>query len=221
MKHIRLFVLSVMALFALGAVASASASAAACEEEDNAKDVYTVCVGGKDFTGKLTNVNHAVSSVLTGKVLGVETELTGTTAVAELTAEKDGASKGKITFTGITVVKPKHCTVVEPIVAEFTDQLSKPPAAPIDIFTGSKPGEVFTEIAFEGAECTLAGQVVQVKGKQEAEFDAGIATAAKDHEVIAKATGSKLKLGESEAHFSGIFTQVETAGGENWSILES
>jgi hypothetical protein len=191
---------------------------------------YAVCVRSsptgtpKEYEGELTNDNHAVSSVLKGTVLGFATELTGTTAVAKLQAEDSGKSKGEITFTNITVVKPAKCIVKEPVVAKFTDQLATPPAALTDLFTGSGTEETFTEIEFKnkGEEaCPLKNQTFKVKGTQTAEFDTSIAAFQENHEVIAKASGSNLKLGPNAATFEGTFKEVEPINEEEWSLQES
>jgi hypothetical protein len=231
--QVRVILLSLFAVLAVGAVASASASATVCEEADNAKDTYSVCVGGKEFAGELRNKNTAVASTLKGTVLGFATELKGSTAVAELAAEdpepseKDGASTGKITFTNIVVVKPAKCKVKEPVVATFTDQLSKTPGPPTDLFTGAGGlEETFTELTFEGAECALKGNVFKVKGTQRVSFDAAIENPQEFHEVIATAAGSNLKLGPNAATFEATFKEIGIfAGGaftkELWSIRES
>jgi hypothetical protein len=228
MSRVRVILLSLFAVFAVSAVASASASATPeCEPPEEGGD-YAVCVQHegvqKEYEGEITNDNHAVNSVLKGTVLGFATELTGTTAVAKLQAEDSGASKGEITFTNVTVVKPAKCIVKEPIVAKFTAQLATPPAAITDLFKGSGAEETFAEIEFKdkGTEvCPLKNQTFKVKGTQKAEFDAGIETITENHEVIAKASGSNLKLGPNAATFEATFKEVEPITEDPWAILLS
>jgi hypothetical protein len=208
---IRLIGLIVMAVSAVVAVASASASAALCKTGGG---VFTACSGGSVYEGELMNVNNDVKSALSGEVLETPTLLLGLLALAKLTAEPLGKSKGTIEFTHITVDKPAKCIVKEPIIANFTDQASKTPGPPTDLFTGSKEAETFTEIEFKdksGTElCALKNKVFKVKGTQLAEFDSKIETEETNHTVIAKMSGSNLKLGENKAAFEAVFTEVET-----------
>ena len=222
MVRFRILGLALMALFAVGAVASASASATPlCEMTEEGGD-YAVCIEpGTEYEGVLVNDKTAVNSELKGKVLGFTTVLKGATAKAEITAEDSGKSKGTIEFTNITVIEPPNCTVKEPVIANFTDELSIPPAAITDTFTGSGAGEVFTEITFEGAACALGGKTFKVTGKQHCEFDTGITTFQANHNVICKFTGSELFLGENKAKFEATFEEVEPITEANWSIRES
>lgn len=243
MSRIRVGLLGVLAVFAVSAMsASAAFAVEKCTPSEEGGD-YAVCVENPtthamgEYQGVLENENHSVNSVLEGEIGGAKAKLTGTTAVAKLTAGDSGASSGEIKFTGITVVKPEHCIVHEPVVAEFNDQLAAPPNAITDLFTGSETvlteTEVFTGIEFKDkpldpTPCPIKNQTINVKGQQEATFDASISTKQQHHEVIAAFSGSKLKLGGKAAKFSGTFTEVEPSefGGipdpeVNWAILES
>ena len=243
MVRFRILGLALMAVFAMSALSSASALATPeCEPPQPHSD-YAVCVENSfgtgtpptlEYEGLLENTNHNVASVLKGKIGSNVSKLTGTTAVAKLKAEDSGKSTGEIVFTNITVVEPAKCKVAEPIIADFTDQLSAPPAAITDTFTGSKPEETFAEITFEnnGGECALKGQTVKVKGKQKTKFDAGIETMQgpltmpKGHEVITTLAESELFIGENAAKFEATFKEVEpvelpTGSTGNWAIWES
>jgi hypothetical protein len=226
MSRIRLIMLSMLAVFAFAAVASASASAATCEAGDEAKDEYTVCSGAKEFPGTLTNSVKTTKAVLSSTVLGVEVKIECTEGAIENKENgKDNTSVGKISFTKCKVLKPaKGCAVAEPIVAEFTDALSPPPAAPKDTFTGAGEGGAFAAIEFRnnGSETCVLGDKsrFEVTGSQLCTFDTAIATEQKTHEVKCATSGSKLKLGANEAKFSATFTGVE-AEGKSWAILES
>ncbi len=232
MTRIRLIMLSFFAVLALSAVASASASAEACDLHTTGEE-WEVCAKtaagvelewGSPGPGKMTQDNTAVNSTLKGEVGGFEAKLKGTFNKLNLTIEDSNKSKGTIEFKNITVESPKKCIVAEPIIAEFTDTIVG--ATPVELVTGSKPGETFAEIEFKdkGTEvCPVKNTTFKVTGKQECSFDANILTYLEHHEVKCLFAGSKLVLGGKPAKFEEIFTEVEPESEEveAWKLFQS
>lgn len=128
------------------------------------------------------------------------------------TLEAEGKSKGKIEFKkGCKVATPSGCGVSEPILAEFSGQLT---STPEDEFTGSGSGEEFAKIKI--TKCTLKG-TYSVKGKQLCKLDNTYATLQEEHELICEKSGSKLKLETEPASFSST-AKIKLVGGGNWAI---
>jgi hypothetical protein len=220
-NRFRVLLVSLLAVFAVSAVASASASASACPAEHEGD--YAICYEGTEFEGKLEGTSGV--SILKSTVLTKEVEIECTADTISVTAEDSGKSKGELHFTNCKVNKPAGCKVTEPIVAKFTDQLNTPPAAITDTFTGSGTAEEFTAIKITG--CALEG-TYKIKGKQTCSFDANIGTDQVEHEVICTFAGSALKLGSEPATFSStakvhvVDDESEDDGDSDlWSIFES
>jgi hypothetical protein len=229
--------LSLLAILATSAVASASASAAECPDTIKGGD-YAVCVRSsptatpKEYEGTLEGTSG--TSVLTATVLGVKVKITCTSDKFLDTAEDSGFSKGSITFENCSVTEPKNCKLPtaqkEKIVANFTNQLATPPASPRGVtFTGSGAGEEFTSITLEnnGTNCAIAN-TYKITGNTGTgcTFDAEIETfkptalSPAEHELTCVATGEALKLGGNTASFTST-AKVKTSTKEEFAILES
>jgi hypothetical protein len=220
--RIRLILMSLLAVFAVGAVASASASATVCEPLDKEGE-WTWCSAAKEITSPVEGTSGVskLESEVGGKKLTIECTadtFKGTLEDPE-PSKLDGASSGEIKFTGCSVVGVAKCTVHEPIEFKFKDQLiNKPPTKPEDEFKPNE-GETFVEIKIEGAECAIKG-TLKVKGTQKCNLDTTFETEQKEHELICTPAGSKLKLGEKEAKFTST-EKVKRVGGGVWSVRES
>jgi hypothetical protein len=201
MSRIRLVVLSLFAVFAVGAFVASSASAAC---SGGTKSVFCYH-NGTEITNE-TALGESGLSVLEGKSGGVAftVHCTHDRFVALLLAL--GASEGEINFLGCKVEKPagQGCTVPNLILANFTDQLSENVMPPTDLFKGLGANEKFAEFTIGGASCT-AKNVIVVEGLQTAELG-DPETALLSHTVVAKKSGSKLKIGGAVASFSSSAT---------------
>jgi hypothetical protein len=240
MSRIRLILLGMLTVLAVSAVASASASAACSKETGD----YGICAENtktklvEEYEGLLENENHKVTTVFESAAGGLPVKLEGLEAVAKLTAEDSGKSKGEITFTKVSVIEPANCEVqdstkkvAKEIMAEFKDQLSTPPVAINDTFTGVGAKKTFTTVEFIGAKCGIKGIVAEITGSQETTFDANIEKMEEHHELFASEAGSKLFLGANAATFetgdtpaTDSFKELEPTSNtnfENWAILES
>ena len=194
MSRIKLMLLGVCSVLAMGAVASTSASATVlhfdvCEEVATSSSNYaslTACVtsgaraGGIWTKYKLANVLKVVSTG-TEKFVLKSTALTLTVKI-ECSTEKDsgtaenpsGGGAGRdtdtIEFTGCTVPEPTGlgCKVKEPIIAEAITELTEFSTKAADEF---KPKNAnFTEITLEKCSNTELNKTFPVKGT-----DTGIA----------------------------------------------
>lgn len=165
-----------LALVACLAVAAMAASAAQAQ--------WTVVKAGTTLVGKESVAVSGGPFTLTAELLGLKLVVTAShvECTPGVECEIDNLigtdhSAGGLTFTGVTVDKPLHCTVSSPgepdgtvTTKALTDEVIMDPTvgstAVFDKFfpeTGTK----FVELEFEsepGAECTLEGLNVPVEG---------------------------------------------------------
>jgi hypothetical protein len=193
MSRFRLVLLSMLAVLALSAVASTSASA-----------------HGFSTTGEFLGTSG--QSLLVSPALGIEIECQEDVAKGKL--EAGGKTTGEATFRRCRVVTPAGCKVKEPISFSFTDLLvGTEGAEPVkDEFKPTEAEEVFVKITIEG--CAAEG-VYKVKGTQVSDLPAAGQSRAV-HEIVSTPYGSKLKLGTSAAYFFSTET-VRLLSGEPWS----
>ncbi len=196
MLRFKVVLLSVFAVAAFGAMASASASADSC----NGGTHFVFCTS----PGNLPITHLAVSgesglSVLEGKV-GItsvtihckDDKFAGTFKLLAL-------AEGEIDFLGCSVEKPATCATSALILAVVHIQAK---SATTGLATGTKTGgvpEEFTSVALTGGSCAIAGNYA-ILGLQEVEFPKG-GEGLVEHEIVAKKTGSKLMMGEEPASF--------------------
>jgi len=188
-----------LAVFALSAVASASASASQWEIEG---------------IGAIT-ANESIKGVQNGnqvlEVAAIGLKITCTKLAVTGTIELAGASKATLKYSGCTAV-PVGCKVAEPITAEVKDQLEGTPVK--DKF--SENGKPFTEITLTGTGCGLAGKY-KVEGSQVCSLPGAAAFALKQ-ELVCAATGSALKVNGLATTYVGK-AKLELSGahkGKKW-----
>ncbi len=237
MSRFRLVLLSMLAVFAFAAVASASASAhrfigPSCFEPATGNPANLKWTTAQKCLEK-TPAGGEASGKWEWEEIASGTKVTGTSGLSILeseigkekitieceedafsgTLEASGKSKGTIEFKkNCKVAKPAGCGVEEPIVASFEDQLT---STPEDEFTGTLgAGEEFAKLTL--TTCALKGTYA-VKGKQLCKLDSTYATLQAEHELICEKTGSKLKLGTKTASFSST-AKIKLVGGGNWAI---
>lgn len=201
MSRFKLMLLSMFAVLAVGAIASASASAT------------DVCSGGMKFVfcsdtnqplvgAAVDGVSHL--SLLLGTIGGAEAKFDCLKDDFKATLEALGASKGLILFLECKQQLPANCKLTPAdevsIHALFTAQVEG--GHELSTFTGSKgAGEEFAalEVA-EGGGCAIPGTYT-VTGKQMVDMPkAGESLAL--HEIVALKRNSALKLGTEKASFS-------------------
>jgi hypothetical protein len=184
MKHIRMLGLCLVAALAMGAIASASASAHAYKIE------------GTELTTSEEVAGTSETSKLEAKGLAT-IECTKDTFTGSI--EKAGKSTGKVEFKSCKVVGAEACAVVEPIKFKFKDELTEFEKLVADEFK-PETGETFVTIELEGAKCAITPKKLAVKGTQICKLpEAG--SEKEEHSIECTPAGSKLKLGTVEATF--------------------
>jgi hypothetical protein len=230
-NRIRVLLVSLLAVFAIGAVASATASAhefsvpchkviAANKGLGEWEDAACTKAGGtKEFTTKLLAgeteefLDTSGPAILVAPAVAIEIECWEDTSKGKL--EAAGKTTGEATFYRCRVVTPAGCKVKEPIEIKFTDLLVGAATEPVkDEFKGTEAEETFVTITIEG--CAAEGKF-KVKGTQIADLPAAGQERAL-HEIISTPSGSKLKLGANAAFFTNTET-VRLFSGKLWDAI--
>jgi hypothetical protein len=213
MSRIRLIILSLLAVFAIGAFGASSASAACNDGGHQSVFCYH---DGKEITHD-TLVGESGLSLLEGKSGGVAFTVHCPHDTIWILILALGVTHGEISFLDCSIAKPagQGCTVPFLIGVEFLDQLSANIMPPTDLFKGLGANEEFSKFTIGGAGCTAKGSIV-VEGLQTAELP-GSETSGVEHEVVAKKSGSKLKIGGAVASFSSS-AKVKLKSGLPWLI---
>jgi hypothetical protein len=212
MSKIKVVLLGLFAVFALGATMAATASAAThafkIEGTEIAKGVEET-LEDDSFSGKM-------ETTIAGLSISVQCEEDISTG----TIGEGGKSKGSIEFKNCFVIETNKgkrvfltsCTVTEPVKAKFTDQLIE---HSVDEYKGEGGEETFVEL--EIGVCAIKGKY-KVKGSQlcavpESEFEKVI------HESICTPSGSKLKQRITEENGAQLFgvEQIKLKSAKNWS----
>jgi len=225
-NRIKVLWVSLLAVFAIGAVASTAASA----------HEYQYFPAPAKVTGT------SGISKLEGEVAGVKTiiECKKDTFTGEL--EEKGKSKGEITFSECSLFEDTShvktaltkCTVPN-IVFKFTDKLVRGQGlgptewGPEDEFNSTLAEEVFVEIKITGSECALKGtykakqhevgvkegtEEVKYKGQVCALPEAGVEEV--EHEIVCTSSGSHLMFNGKPAYFFST-DKVKLESGAKWA----
>jgi hypothetical protein len=157
MSRVKLLFLSVMAVFAVGAVAASEASATPGWQVAGTAFTST---SSETVLGLLSNglaSLEATISAIAFDLLCESADATGTI----LGTNKDAAANG-ISFTGCTVSKPSGCTAVEPIVtgalsSELLSTTDNGGTIGLDTWTPTS-GTKFAEISVSGSACSVEGK---------------------------------------------------------------
>jgi hypothetical protein len=244
MTKVKLVLLGMLAVFAVSAVASASASAAL--ETRGAYVCANVGSGGqwknaecseKESNGKFSTKELGTEAVegtsetseLAGKIGSVRTIIICKKDEFSGSLLSTGASSGEVKFRECVAEKENegkrgilvNCKVKVPIEFKFTDQLLLNTTTGIfeDEFKATKSEETFVEITIEetGGTCTIKGEY-KAKGTQNCELPKAT-LALVTHEIVCKPEGSNLKLGAEPAKFKST-EKVKLSGGqagEGWA----
>lgn len=216
MSRVKLIVLSALTVAMVSAVASASASAF----EYQVNEAAVVAAQKIEGTSGV--------SLLESEILGVKViiECKKDTTLGELL--KEGKSVGEIKFTECKLFEitksPKFkkvaltaCTITEPIVAKFTDQLEGDPKEKFTGSGGAAGEEIFAEITI--GVCALKG-TYKAKGAVQCGLPESEVEEA-EHEIdctngSTKAGGYTLTLGGKEAKFQS-HEKIKLVAGGNFS----
>jgi hypothetical protein len=212
MSKVKIVLLGLFAVFALSATTAATASAAHVFKIEGTEITGTEAIEADSFSGKM-------ETTIAGLSVSVQCE-EDVTSGGEIKTK--GESKGNIEFKNCFVIKLNKgsrefltaCTVGEPVIAEFKDQLTE---HSIDEYKGAGAEETFVELKIKGESCSIKG-TYKVKGSQicstpESEFEKVI------HESICTPAGSKLKQKGSEENGAQLFgvEQLKLKSAKNWS----
>jgi|SRR5579875_1046912 len=211
MSRAKLALASVLVVFAVGAVSSASAMAAG--------QWY---INGSKFTGEESiEGNQTGTSTLEMTISGIKTKIsctaaTGTGKIKE--SNKDTSSA--IKFTGCTVAEPSGCKTTSEIKTTATKtELEVEGEKVFDKYT-PESGETFTTIPIEG--CAVEGSY-KVTGSARCEIQSPKTEAVEKECAFSSSTGSKLKFGANTATFTGkfLYKLTGTNKGKVWSAKTS
>lgn len=215
MAHFKLFLLSLLAVSAVCVAASASASAESCTGGSN----LVFCHGNTPLVNEAV-LGLAGTLVFASTVGGAEAKFSCPKGDFKATLEALGAFKGLLLSLGCKEEKPTSCKLTaadeSEIDALFTGQQKSQTSA---LVTGSMAGEELVTLHVEnkpGEICPQTGALV-VTGKQVVETPNG-SVSLLEQEIVAKKSGSFLKLGSASASLS--FTIKDThLGGANLGLF--
>jgi hypothetical protein len=242
MSRIRLILAALLAVLAVGVVASASGTEPPkkCGGKVNAVPAY--CVEG-------FQLENAKGEPTSAKVEGTDGVSILKATVATVTSEvecKSGKSSGSIedgasgtvgkskvlnTFEECKLLKPTNCKLTAANenkikTAELQGNLTLTAGRIQDKFEA--PESAFVAISIEGKEssCVIAEvgkpKIFSISGSQLCEIDTSNAEAEVEvatHKIICKTSGGSLKLGENKAEMTSEAT-VKLISGKKWSIKE-
>jgi hypothetical protein len=213
MTRFRLVLLSLFAVFAVGALASASASAEECI--NGTKPVFCRWPGNTPIhLLKILGESHL--ALLASTVGGAEIKLHCTDGLFRGETHLLGLILGEFDFLGCTVEKPTTCTSSTLILASVHIQLLPNLMPALGLATGTGPEEELTKITIGGGACAVAG-TYSITGLQSLEFPNG-ETGLVNHEIVAKKALSKLKFGVEKVSLSST-ALVHLHSLESWLIM--
>jgi hypothetical protein len=230
----RTLMVALLAVFALGTVASASASAAICEKGDEAKNEYTPCVKKAGVQKELEAPNKlegtgGESNALEFKIAGVKGKVTCKSSKLSGTPA-DAGFTGYLTFENCKMIEPTKCKLssVEEreIIYAAKGNLEAPPGSPVKITLVGRVGEEeFASMTFEdnmGTPCSGFGGTWHIWGNTGTgcTFDTAIASFAFEHELICKKEGQKVRMGANFVSFTTT-AKIKTSTKEEFALLES
>jgi hypothetical protein len=215
MSWFKLIVLSMFAVFAVGALASGSASADTCT--GGTRSVFCFDSNNTPIHSEKL-LGGSGLSLLVSTAGGAEVKLRCLNGLFNATLKLLGLATGEIDFLDCTVQKPagQGCTISSLILVKIHLQLSSGLMPATGLATGTGPEEEFTTVIVSGGSCVIAG-TYKITGLQTVEFPSG-ETSLVEHEVVAKKSGSKLKFGLDLASFSST-TKVHLASSASWLIM--
>lgn len=210
MSRFKIVLLSLFAVFAFAAVASATASADEC----NGGSHWVFCYWpSNEPIHLLVALGTSGLSVLATKVGTVEVKLHCKDDLFRALLHLLGYALGEIDFLGCKVEKPANCVIPALLLAHFELQVTSGTTATA---TGSGPGEEFVKIPITG--CSEAEGEHPITGSQLLELPEG-EVGKVEHEIVAKKAGSHLKFGAEEASFSSTAT-VHLESESSWLIMK-
>jgi hypothetical protein len=219
MRKIRMLLASMLAMFAIGAVASASASAAGCTAEVGAQ-----CL---EFLGELTaeekfevlGANSALTVAAIGTVLCNDVHAENA-LLLEVTGKPVAVDKLVLNFSGECKLDGHAtCKVTEPIkTVAIGGTLGTIAAGTATATFKPEAGTEFAKVTISGCEQEA---IIKVTGEQLCKVPA-ITTEAVEHELTCAASESNLKDGTKLAEFEANVKAKATGtlAGDDFAILQ-
>ena len=215
MSRLRLWLVSVIVVFAVGAVAVSAASAAPHWVIEN----KALAAGESETVLGLISGSVTLHGLI-GKV-GFELSCTAAHARGTIKGTNKGEAPNGIPFAGCTVPHPSGCTVKEPISTDAESGVlleEEGEKAGYNTWTPTT-GAVFTTITMSGTSCSIEG-IYEVTGRAQCE---GEAVEAVDVSCLFNSSSkSALKLGFNEVDFLAHFLLLLTGknAGKKWGAAE-
>jgi hypothetical protein len=214
MSRFRLFMLGLLAVLAFGVVGSASASADSCTGGSNL--VYCASPGNTPLTGTSV-LGLGGLSLLSGTIGGASAKFHCPDVHFTGTLGNLGASTGLLQFLNCKEEAPANCKLKAGQEKEIDAKvIGQQTSATAVTFTGAGTGELFATLEVEGASCVATGSF-PVTGSQLAETPTG-GEGKVEQEIVAKKSGSMMKLGPNTASFSSS-VKAMVASGSAWLVM--
>lgn len=201
--HARRLILILASALALGATTAASASAS------------EYFVEGKQVT-EATNVEGTSGhSLLASKVGAVEVKVECAKDTETGTVEAGGKGSATLDLKECSVTKPANCSIPALIEGKLKSKLAGVSGSE-DEFEPVTSGGAITEVTISGASCSIVGTYA-LTGSQTCELPE-IGVEKKEHEIVCKKAGSKLKFGLEPASFSSV-EMIKLVSGKTWAAF--
>lgn len=221
MSRIRLLLMGLLAVVVVGAVASASASAA--ESCTSGTTHFLFCNDNQEPLTGSSVLGTSGLALLTGHLAGAEAKFDCKSDDFKATLGALGTGTGLILFLNCTEEKPAKCKLSsadeKEIDAKFAVQQN---SVTLATFTGSGTGEEFVALHVESVseteKCAVPG-TYPVTGKQIANTPKG-ASSLVNQEIVATKANSILKIGtEPNAGFSSTTSNTHLTNGLAWLVM--
>jgi hypothetical protein len=241
MSRTRLILAGLLAVLAVGVVASASGTEPPKKCGGKVTATPTYCVEGLQLeNSKGEPASESVegtdgTSMLKATVAGVTSEVEcksgkSTGSIKDGASGTVGKSRMVNTLEECKLLKPTNCKLASSKIktAELNGELTWAGARIEDKLAPPESG--FAIIGIEGKEssCGIAEvekpKNFEVIGSQICEIDKASAeaeTEATTHKLVCKASGGSLRIGENKAEMTSEPTTIKLVSGKKWSIKES
>jgi hypothetical protein len=207
----RLLCLAVFVVFAVGAVASASASADSCTGGTH----WVFCNDNNETLLNETVLGTYGTAIFASHLGGTELKFECSSGDFEALLEHLGGGTGLILFLGCKETAPAGCSLSSTEVhVTFTFQVE---GTELATFTGNKNGTAHELFQLTMTGCSIAGSYT-VTGTQMVELRSG-GVSKVEHEIVAKKSQSNLKLGVETMSFSSSTANTHLGGTANMANL--
>jgi hypothetical protein len=213
MGQSKLLLLALLAALTLCAFMSSAASAAC--NVNTGKFVFCNDAGAEIGAPQIGLAGTSGVTLLDGQVRGTAVKIECKMTRFKLKLLTLGKLFGALEMLECKTTAPAGCVIMEAFEPKVTGQLVGVMGKPEYELAGSKPGEELFSIEINN--CPTAEGIFAVTGQQLVEDTSGEGLALA-HEIVAKKSGSKLKLGSEPASFSST-VKVQLESDLAWLIM--